>query len=167
MGWARSAGVHSTVWIFAMRAALTRRAWSKRSSSDQEGYSARSRSQIALCSSVNSVCIISSPIHQFPFTPVISIPVSGSTGSKLLLQIVSLPSLPDRTLAWVCVSLPYNCEPSHQWVAVFKYVGGRFSELFERVGSACVRRIRIGCSGMDHPRQAVLPRGSFSDFSHG
>ena len=29
VGWARMAGVHSTVWILAMRAVLTRRAVSK------------------------------------------------------------------------------------------------------------------------------------------
>ena len=40
VGWLITAGVHSTVWILAISAALISRARSKRSSSDHDGYSA-------------------------------------------------------------------------------------------------------------------------------
>src|SRR4029453_11651341 len=47
-------GPHSTVWIFAIRAALISRALAKFWSSVQPGCSRLSMSQIALCSSMNS-----------------------------------------------------------------------------------------------------------------
>ena len=50
VGWAMIAGVHSTVWILAISAALIRRALSNSCSSVQSGCSAASRSAIALCS---------------------------------------------------------------------------------------------------------------------
>ena len=53
-----TAGVHSTVWIFATRAALTSRAFSKSWSSSSSGCSRRSRSQIALCSRANTLTSI-------------------------------------------------------------------------------------------------------------
>ncbi len=49
-GLGRIAGVHSTVWIFAITAALTSRATLKRRVSSQSGWAAFRRSQIALCS---------------------------------------------------------------------------------------------------------------------
>ena len=70
VGWAMIAGVHSTVWIFAISAAVIRRAFAKSSSSVQRGCSAASRSQIALCSRVKSVCRSASPSQKFPATPV-------------------------------------------------------------------------------------------------
>ena len=51
----RIAGVHSTVWIFAISAALTMRAQSNRRSPSQSGLKRLSSSQIALCSRANSV----------------------------------------------------------------------------------------------------------------
>ena len=63
-GWARTAVVHSTVWILAISAATTSRALSNTWSSDHVGYAAASMSQTALCSRMNSVCSSSSPTHQ-------------------------------------------------------------------------------------------------------
>src|SRR6266702_3790656 len=77
----------------------------KKSSSDQDGYSLRSRSQMALCSSVNSVCIKLRPIHQLPLRAAISIP-SSPAGSKPSAPMFSLPSLWERTLSCVFLSLP-------------------------------------------------------------
>ena len=89
VGWLITAGVHSVVWILAMRAALTSRAFSNRWSSDHDGYSARSRSQIALCSRVNSVWSMVSP-SQKPGT--MAGLCSGSVGSG------TSPSGPTRSL---------------------------------------------------------------------
>ena len=55
VGCAMIAGVHSTVWIFAISAAVIRRALANSSSSVQSGCSDASRSAIALCSRVKSV----------------------------------------------------------------------------------------------------------------
>src|SRR5712692_9622870 len=83
---------------------------------------------MTLCSRVNKVCSILKPIHQLPLTPVISTPVAGSSGSRPSAPIASLPPSPDRTFASVAASLPYSWEPSHQCVAVLRYVGGKSSE---------------------------------------
>jgi hypothetical protein len=99
-------GVHCTVWILAMSAALMSRARWNSSSSPQVGFSARSRSQIALCSSVKSVCITLSPIHQLPLTPVWSTCFFGSSGSSPSGPTVSLPSTPERSCFCVSRSLP-------------------------------------------------------------
>jgi len=48
VGWAMIAGVQSTVWILAISAALTSRAFSYSCWSSIAGYSAASRSHIAL-----------------------------------------------------------------------------------------------------------------------
>ena len=64
VGWLMMAGVHSTVWILASSAEFTSRARWNSSSSLQPGYSWRSRSQIALCSSVNSVMSIARPAQK-------------------------------------------------------------------------------------------------------
>ena len=78
-GCGRIAGVHSTVWILAISAALTRRAcWNSRSSS-QVGKSCFRRSQMALCSSANSACSRLRPTHEFSVKPVISRRLIGST----------------------------------------------------------------------------------------
>jgi hypothetical protein len=69
VGWAMMAGVHSTVWIFAMSAALISRARSKIWSSDHWRYSARRRSQMALCSREKSVCSSPRPTQKLPATP--------------------------------------------------------------------------------------------------
>src|SRR5918994_1722598 len=99
VGWPRMAVVHSTVWIFAKSAALTSRAWSKSASSDQEGYSARRRSQIALCSSMKIVCIRARPIQKPGSWEAFEI---NSLGGVFSGPTSSLPSTPERTLA--CVS---------------------------------------------------------------
>jgi len=103
-GWAMTAGVHSTVWIFATSAALIRRARWKISSSDHCGCSARSRSQMALCSSVNRVCIISSPVQNPGISRGSAAGSSGSGGSPSG-STRSLPSVPARTncSAWADV----------------------------------------------------------------
>ena len=61
VGWARMAGVHSTVWILAITAAFTSRAvWNRRSSS-QPGWRAARWSQMALCSRANRSCSSARP----------------------------------------------------------------------------------------------------------
>ena len=76
VGWLITAGVHSTVWIFASSAAITRRARWKSSSSSQCGYSDASRAQTALCSRANSVISMPMPVHQPGFI------VGSSAGSS-------------------------------------------------------------------------------------
>ena len=105
VGWAMTAGVHSTVWIFATSAALIRRARWKISSSDHCGYSARSRSQMALCSRVNRVCIMSSPI-QNPGTIRGSSAGSSGSGGSPSGPTRSLPSVPLRTNCWYSAVVP-------------------------------------------------------------
>ena len=100
------AGVHSTVWILAVSAAVISRARSNSSWSDQDGCSTRSALAIALCSSVNSVCIRSRPSHQLPLTPVTGTPVSGSSGSSRSVSTLSRPPTPARTVSCVAWSLP-------------------------------------------------------------
>ena len=56
-----TAGVHSTVWILASSAESTRRARWNSSSSDQVALAALSRSQIALCSLLNTVMSMAMP----------------------------------------------------------------------------------------------------------
>jgi hypothetical protein len=97
--------VHSTVWILASSAAFTSRAFSNSASSDQEGYSARRRSQIALCSRVKSTCIMPMPAQK-PGSSAGCFSVFGSTGTSPSGPIFSLPSCPVRTRAWVAASLP-------------------------------------------------------------
>ena len=96
VGWAMIAGVHSTVWIFAISAALIRRAFSKSSSSVQSGCSAASRSEIALCSRVKSVCRSARPSQKLPATPVRS-----SLGVEVARQLAVRvePQLAARALA--------------------------------------------------------------------
>ena len=144
-GCARIAGVHSTVWILAIRAALTTRATSNSRWSDQDGYSCPRRSQIALCSSAKSVCIRPRPIHQLSAKPVIAMPVFGSVGRRPL-SILSLPPSNARTASSCFRSLPYRAEPSHQCDSSFTKVGGCPASSADRVGSGGVRRIRIGFS---------------------
>src|SRR6266851_3958286 len=110
-------------------------------------------------SRVNKVCSILKPIHQLPLTPVISTPVAGSSGSRPSAPIASLPPSPDRTFASVAASLPYSWEPSHQCVAVLRYVGGKSSEPGVRVGSLCVRRMRMGCSGQGSSSLSGISQG--------
>jgi hypothetical protein len=78
--------VHSTVWIFAMRAATTRRALSKIWSSGHDGYAACSMSQTALCSRMNTVCSSSSPIHQPSCPPELPSSDGSTLGGSLLLD---------------------------------------------------------------------------------
>ena len=86
VGWAMIAGVQSTVWILAISAAMTSRALSKSSSSDQLGMRARAgRSQIALCSRMNSECSSARPTQKFPATPVRSMCASMSCGTSPLV----------------------------------------------------------------------------------
>ena len=85
-GWATIAGVHSTVWILAMRAELTSWAVPKSSSSLICGCSFFRASQIALCSRVNRVCSMPRPIHQFSLNPVIAVPVCGVQREPAVLQ---------------------------------------------------------------------------------
>jgi hypothetical protein len=81
MRFGSTAGVHSTVWIFAITAALTRRAFWNRSSSAIAGYFDRSMSTMALCSLAKRVCRKERPRCQVRFTrPERSTPVLGSTG---------------------------------------------------------------------------------------
>jgi hypothetical protein len=105
VGWSRRAGVHSIVWIFASSAVFMSRARSNRSSSDQVGYSARSLSQIALCSRVKSVCIMARPIQK-PGSSAGCFSLLGSTGIRPSGPIFSLPSCLDLTRSWVALSLP-------------------------------------------------------------
>ena len=56
-----SAGVHSVVWIFAISAALTSRAFWKSHSPSAAGCSTRSRSTIELCSRAKIVCMSDKP----------------------------------------------------------------------------------------------------------
>ena len=77
VGWLMTAGVHSTVWILAIRAALTSRARSNRSSSVKAGYFDFRWSQMALCSRVNRVWSMARP-SQKPGTRAGS--TSGSVG---------------------------------------------------------------------------------------
>jgi hypothetical protein len=67
-----TAGVHSTEWIFAMTAALTRRATLNRRSSSQSGWKYLRWSQMALCSRTNRLCSIACPTHQLRLKPVSS-----------------------------------------------------------------------------------------------
>ena len=97
---------HSTVWIFASSAALTRRAcWNRRSSS-QSGLCFFSSSQMALCSRANSACSRLSPTQLFSVNPVISRPVTGSTPSRPLGLTSTFPSRPARSDAWADGLLP-------------------------------------------------------------
>jgi hypothetical protein len=89
-GWARIAVVHSTVWIFAMSAAITRRALSKTWSSLHDGYAACTTSQTALCSRMNAVCSSSSPIHQ-PSRPPELPSSAGSTSIRPSAPIATFP----------------------------------------------------------------------------
>src|SRR5678816_4729090 len=52
-------------------------------------------------------------------------PVCGSTGSKPVGSIFSLPPIFVRTFRAVSASQPYNCEQSHQWLFKLAYAGGR------------------------------------------
>jgi hypothetical protein len=99
VGWAMIAGVHSTVWIFAMSAALMSRARWYSWSSVHVGYSALSRSQIALCSFMNSVCSSARPSQKLPATSAMSSPSCRSAGGSPSGPIRSLPSSFARTLA--------------------------------------------------------------------
>ena len=60
-------------------------------SSVHSGCSCASRSQMWLCSSVNSVWSMARPIHQLSVNPLKWMPVSGSTGSSPVGSILSLP----------------------------------------------------------------------------
>ena len=99
VGWGTSAGVHSTVWIFAITAAVIRRAVSKSRWSVQSGCRAASMSQTALCSRAKSVCITERPAHQLPLTPVRSTPLRSSTGSSPSSPILRRPPRPSRSRA--------------------------------------------------------------------
>ena len=94
-GWPRIAGVHSTVWILAIRAALISRAFSNSWSSFHDGYDAASRSQIALCSRMNSVCMSSRPTHQ-PSRPPEVPSSAGSTSIRPSAPIRTRPPVPVR-----------------------------------------------------------------------
>ena len=61
VGWAVTAGVHSTVWILASSAELTSRAFWKSCSSSSSGWALASMSQMALCSRAKSVVSIAIP----------------------------------------------------------------------------------------------------------
>src|SRR5215211_4459455 len=104
VGWSRRAGVHSIVWIFANSAVFMSLARSNRSSSDQPGYSARSLSQIALCSRVKSVCSMTSPIQK-PGSSAGCFLLLGSTGIRPSVPIFSLPSSLELSLLVVAVDL--------------------------------------------------------------
>jgi hypothetical protein len=106
VGCAMIAGVHSTVWIFAISAAVTRRALSKSRSSDQSGFSAARRSAIALCSRVKSVCRSARPSQKLPATPVRSILSSRSRGRWPSGSSRSRPPSPARSAADMAGSLP-------------------------------------------------------------
>src|SRR5215218_4185375 len=134
VGCEMTAGVHSTVCIFARTAALMRRARWNRSSSFQDGYSTLSLSQIALCSSTNSRDNMLRPTHQ-PGTWLGSVWRSLVRGSKLFGPMCSLPSVPDLTFSWCSGLVPYSDDPSHQCVSVLTKVGGCPSAASGRVGS--------------------------------
>jgi len=76
---ARSVGVHSISWILAISAALISRAVWNSCSSSQAGYSARRRSQMALCSYVNRWWNRLRPTHQLSLKPVTSMPLSSAS----------------------------------------------------------------------------------------
>ena len=84
------AGVHSTVWILASNAALISRAFWNSSSSDQLGYSAASRSQMALCSRAKSVSSRPRPTHQPGTWPSWSSRGGGSSSPPRLATIAQL-----------------------------------------------------------------------------
>jgi hypothetical protein len=94
VGWAITAGVHSTVWILATSAALTSLARSNSSSSPKDGCAFASRSQIALCSSANRLAIIPIPTQK-PGSRVGS--CAGSSGHGMT------PSSPTRSRPPSCV----------------------------------------------------------------
>jgi hypothetical protein len=105
VGWLITAGVHSTVWILAITATLIRRARWKSSSSDHDGYSRFSASQIALCSSTKSEPIRLSPSHHPGAFAGLSFGSSGSA-SRPSGPMWSLPSEPLRARFWASASLP-------------------------------------------------------------
>lgn len=62
---------------------------------------------------------------KFPNSPVWSMPVLLSTGSRpSLSETFIFPFRKLRSLPLVCSSLPYSCEPSHQCVTSFWKVAG-------------------------------------------
>ena len=103
-GCGRIAGVHSTVWIFAISAELISRALSNSCSSVQSGAACASRSQMWLCSSVNSVWSIARPIHQLSVKPLkcdagLGIDRQQPVGSMLQLAADARPQLRARSSA--------------------------------------------------------------------
>ena len=106
-----------------------------------------SRSQMALCSSVNRVCSRLRPIHQLPLTPVRSMPLSSS-GSRLSGPMVSLPPCPERSLGEHvgAAAVELRARPTSAWRCWRRSADSR-RRPGGRVGSARVRRMRIGFSG--------------------
>ena len=99
VGCAMIAGVQSTVWIFAISAATTRRALSNSCSSDSSGCVACRWSQTTLCSRMNSECSSASPTQKLPATPVRLTFASISWGISPRSSSCSFPSWPVR-IAW-------------------------------------------------------------------
>ena len=67
------AGVHSTVWIFAIMADVMRRPTLYNFQSSQSGFLRSSSSQMWLCSFTKMVCITLRPSHQLSLKPAMSI----------------------------------------------------------------------------------------------
>ena len=145
VGWAMIAGVQSTVWILAISAAFTSRALSYSSWSDISGYS---RVQpladgVVLAHEERVQDARGRPRSCRPR------PTGRCTSGGLGRQAQVVDAEPaharcDRRASAKSSLPPYICDPSHQWVSPVTYVGGPPGS---GLGSGCVRRIFIGCSG--------------------
>ncbi len=156
VGWLMTAGVHSTVWILAISAAVISRARWKSSSSDQAGYASCNASQMALCSRRKTRCIMARP-SQKPGTPAGSF--SGASGNSGPSGTRSLPPRPVRSDRCPAGSLPYSWEASHQGELSLRKVGGRPSSLAGRVGSGIVRGTTMGGAGHGSPSASSMCQG--------
>ena len=155
------AGVHSRVWILAISAALTSRAWSKTSSSDQAGYSRANRSAMALCSSDEE------GVHQAQPEP----PVAADAGQVDAMFVEGQQAVGvEFEFAFVAAAQSFEhvqaaavdlrgVPPGRRRVLVrLAALSGR--GLFGRVGSVRVLRMRMGRSGQSSSVSSGTCQGS-------